>query len=257
MLLISPHKSLHRLPWAAIGKEPLVNRCIPCLVPSLHVFHLLCERTGSRQKSSAHQTANGLLLGISQFNGHHPDLPFVKQELAALRPLIGPTGKCYQDKDASQQLLNRIDPTSPQDLPELDRFAWLHVASHFFSDPASGYLSGLALTDQPLWLDQIRTLAPLPALVSFSGCSSIYTRLFEGDEAIGLPSTCLLSGAQTVIGSIWPVLDKSSAALMVSFYQHFLSGETPATSLAYAQREHCQLGEEPSAWAGYVCLGLP
>ncbi|MEA5079647.1 MAG: CHAT domain-containing protein [Anaerolineaceae bacterium] len=257
LLLISPHKILHRLPWAAIGKEPLVNRCIPCLVPSLHVFHLLCERIGSRQNTFAHQTANGLLLGISQFNGHHPDLPFVKQELAALQPLIGPAGKCYQDEDASQQILNRIDSTSPQSVPESDRFAWLHVASHFFSDPASGYLSGLALTDQPLWLDQIRNLAPLPALVSFSGCSSIYTRLFEGDEAIGLPSTCLLSGAQTVIGSIWPVLDESSARLMVRFYQHFLSGKTPAESLAYAQRELRQLGDEPSAWAGYICLGLP
>jgi CHAT domain-containing protein len=133
----------------------------------------------------------------------------------------------------------------------------MHVASHFFSDPASGYLSGVALTDQPLWLDQIRSLAPLPGLVSFSGCSSIFNRVYDGDEMIGLPSTCLLSGAHTVIGSIWPVLDESSARLMSRFYRHVLAGSTPACALAYAQRECAQNGDEPSAWAGTLCLGLP
>ncbi len=257
VLLISAHKGLHQIPWAAIGKDPLCQLAIPCLLPSLHAFSLLSARSTQRQSSRTSADPNGLLLGFSHFNGRHPDLPFVKEELAALTSLLGPEGVCYQDEAASQEILARIDPTAPKRGPELQHYAWMHVASHFFSDPASGYLSGVALTDQPLWLDQIRSLAPLPGLVSFSGCSSIFSRVYDGDEMIGLPSTCLLSGANTVIGSIWPVLDESSARLMSRFYRHVLAGSTPACALAYAQRECAQNGDEPSAWAGTLCLGLP
>lgn len=257
VLLIAPHKGLHLIPWAAIGKEPLFKRAVPCIVPSLHTFSLLYERKTHQPYRASSTAKNGLLLGFSHFNGRHPELPYVKEELAALIPMLGPEGVCLQDETASQKILTRIDASAPKIRPDLQHFSWLHVASHFFSDPASGYLSGVALTDQPLWLDQIRTLAPLPELVSFSGCSSIYSRLYDGDEAIGLPSTCLLNGSQSVIGSIWPVQDESSAHLMTRFYKHILAGIPPAHALVYAQREHYQKGDEPSAWAGYLCLGLP
>lgn len=257
VLLLSPHKGLHMIPWAAVGESPLSTRAVPCVVPSLHTFCLLNGREVDRRQYANSSAKNGLLLGFSHFTGRHPELPYVKQEIAALRPMLGPEGLCYQDEAATREILARIDPSATKNGPELRLFNWMHVASHFFSDPASGYLSGVALTDQPLWLDQIRSLAPLPGLVSFSGCSSIYSRLYDGDEAIGLPSTCLINGSQSVIGSVWPVQDESSARLMTHFYRHILAGLSPAHSLAYAQRELSQAGDEPSAWAGYICLGLP
>ena len=44
----------------------------------------------------------------------------------------------------------------------LSRFDWMHIASHFFSHTQTGRLSGLALWDGDVWLDQLRDLSPLP-----------------------------------------------------------------------------------------------
>lgn len=255
-LLIAPHQELHTLPWASLGKVPLVERAIPSLVHSFRTFELLCER--SKLNVPVEHEKNGLLIGISKFNGLHPDLPFVQEEILALQPRVGKSGRVLQEENASVAILAQLsNPDREKGSVGLRDYNWLHVASHFFSDPASGYLSGIALSDETLWLDQIRDLAPLPNLITFSGCSSIFSRILNGDEHIGLPSTCFISGADTVIGSVWPVVDESSARLMTRFYRHYLSGQRPAQALALAQRETIREAGERSAWAGFACLGIP
>jgi len=254
-LLIAPHQQLHGLPWAALGSPPLVERSIPCVVPSLHSLVLLGERGLATDRA---KPQNGLLLGISEFNGAHPPLPFVRSEVAALTPFVGPGGRVLLDNDATSairaclQTAGAPPPPVRSSIPD-----WVHVASHFFSDPVSGRMSGLALTNDTLWLDQIHALAPLPPLVTFSGCSSVFSRVYSGDEHVGLPTTCFIAGANTVVGSAWPVPDESSADLMVRFYQNLQAGHRPAFALTLAQRALLRAGAPLSAWAGFACLGEP
>jgi CHAT domain-containing protein len=258
-LLIAPHRDLHGLPWSSLGKNPLVERCIPCLVPSLHALSLLCEKAGREEKNEIAEEKNGLLIGISEFHGSHPDLPYVKQEMEVLKPRVGNSGRVLVEEDASFAILaqlGQVEGTVGIDRG-LKHYDWMHMASHFFSDPASGYLSGVALSEGSIWLDQIHDLAPLPDLVTFSGCSAIFSRVYDGDEHIGLPSTCLISGSQTIVGSIWPVADESSAQMMTKFYDHYLQGNRPAVALALAQREIHQANSGLPAWAGFSCVGLP
>ncbi len=255
-LLLAPHRQLHSIPWAGIGQTPLVERAIPCVVPSLRAFELICGQAAPLAEKSP-EKKNGLLIGISEFNGRHPDLPYVTEEVQALRSQLGEEGQLLQNKTASRAILDHLSQFDQNGLEGLKKFAWLHVASHFFSDPASGYLSGIALSNETLWLDQIRDLAPLPELITFSGCSGIFSRIYDGDEHISLPSTCLISGARTVVGSVWPIMDESSARLMMLFYENYLAGHSPAASLAYAQRKISRAGGSPVAWVSFACLGRP
>ena len=139
----------------------------------------------------------------------------------------------------------------------LQHYAFWHVASHAFFDSITGRLSGIALADQDMWLDQMRDLAPLPELITLSACSGLQNLMFEGDEAIGLTTTCLAAGARQVIGNLWPIRDEAAARLMADVYRHFLTGESAARALALAQRAAAQRHEDPLNWGSGLCIGAP
>jgi CHAT domain-containing protein len=136
-------------------------------------------------------------------------------------------------------------------------YTFLHVASHAFRDPVSGRLGGLALSDRNLLLDEVWELAPLPSLVTLSACSGSRSRLYAGDEQVGLAATCLAAGAQTFVGSLWPVLDETAVALMADFYASLAAGSGPARALALAQRRAWQHTNNLEQWGGFLCTGLP
>ena len=111
--------------------------------------------------------------------------------------------------------------------------------------------------DREIWLDQLRDLAPLPQLVTFSACNSIYSFLYEGDEHVGLASTCFIAGAGSVIGSLWPVLDRAAAEFMQLFYAYYFETGLPAKASAKAQRHLLESGAPLEHWAGFTCHGAP
>ena len=92
----------------------------------------------------------------------------------------------------------------------LQRFAFWHIASHVLCYSITGRLSGVALADQDIWLDQFWELAPWPELIALSACSGNQSLMFEGDEAIGLTSTCLAAVTGQVIGNLWPIRDDAA-----------------------------------------------
>jgi CHAT domain-containing protein len=139
----------------------------------------------------------------------------------------------------------------------LDRFDFLHFATHAFSDKVTGRLSGLALADRDIWLDELWELAPLPPLVTLSACSGLVNRIYEGDEPVGLAMTCLAAGAQNVVGSLWPVADVYAPGLMQTFYQRLASGRRPANALTLAQRDAAESALGVIHWGGFQCVGCP
>ena len=111
-------------------------------------------------------------------------------------------------------------------------------------------------------LDEFWQLAPLPNLVTFSACGSSKSHLLEGDEHIGLTTTCLAAGANHVIGSIWNVMDTGMAEIMADFYTLLkqADGETAVSvsqALAQAQRQAWHDGRSWAQWAGFRCTGRP
>ncbi len=250
-LIISPYGELHRLPWAglrsAAGKW-VVETAVPVIVPSLHSLMYLWQRpTITRNRQSS-----GLLLTVTDFEGRHPPLPAVIEERERLVEQLNPSPDLLLDEAAT------VDGLLGEAV--MDRWRkrpFLHIATHAFTDQVTGRLSGIALHDRDLWLDEWQQLSPLPPLVTFSACSGLRSHLYAGDEAIGLPTTCLAVGAQQVMGSLWPLLDTAAPQFMHRFYAHWQTGLSTTRALALAQRKAVDTGAAIVDWAGYQCVGVP
>jgi CHAT domain-containing protein len=255
-LLLAPHGDLHLLPWPALRlasgqetpEEParyLVETCIPIVVPSLHSFSVLHNRRTSHEPASQ----KGLVVAVSDFQGRHNPLRDVENERKQLMAQL--EGMVHNFASPQTTWPELLDLSHPQGL---GNFAFLHLATHAFHDATSTRLSGFALYDRDIWLENIWDLSPLPALVTLSACSGRRHQVYAGDEQVGLAITMLAAGAQTVIGSLWPVLDTDTTVLMQNFYQGWHAA--PARALAAAQRQAIQRGETPVQWGSFVCLGL-
>ena len=117
--------------------------------------------------------------------------------------------------------------------------AVLHFAGHGAFNAGAPLDSGLLLADGAmLTLRQVRDTAALDSarLVVLSACQTGLTDFRElPDEVIGLPAGFLAAGAAGVVGSLWPVDDRSTALLMTNFHRRMLAGASPAEALRAAQ----------------------
>jgi CHAT domain-containing protein len=192
------------------------------------------------------------MIAVPDFQGRHDPLPAVVQETEILQSLLGRRIQLLTGSQASPANLFQLSANG-----QIAQFAFIHIATHAFSDQLTGRLSGLALYDNDLWLDELTQLAPMPPLVTLSACSGLRSLLYEGDEHVGIAVTCLVAGAQTVVGSLWPVLDDTAPDLMVDFYTHFLANHSSALALALAQRTARAAGVDIRHWGGFQCVGRP
>jgi len=249
-LIISPHGSLHQLPWAGLRSATggwLVETAVPVIVPSLHsAIHLW-----QRPVVTRNDHASGLLVTVADFEGRYASLPAVTEEREGLLELLNTTPQLLTNEAATVASLQE-----QAQMDEWEKRPFLHIATHAFTDQVTGRLSGIALHDRDLWLNEWQQLAPLPPLVTFSACSGLRSRVYTGDEAIGLPTTCLAAGAQQVMGSLWTLLDATTPRFMQAFYTHWQKGESAARALALAQRAAVQDGSAILQWAGYQCIGV-
>ncbi|MBT3391031.1 MAG: CHAT domain-containing protein [Chloroflexi bacterium] len=256
VVLLSPHRELHELPWAALqpgfAAQPFIKLCIPCVVPSLQSLRSLWERAAAADQASLEQ---GLVVGLSRFPNGQVELPAVRDEMKMLQDKLGPEVGFLLEEQATWgqvQTLREQEPTRG-----LSRFAWLHFAGHAFSDPLTGRMGGFTLWDGDIRLDQLQDLHPLPQTMIFSACNSIFNYLYAGDEPVGLPTTSLIAGASRVIGSIWPILDHAGHDFTEVFYRYYRTGVSPAQAVALAQRTLIEHGAEMTSWASFTCVGLP
>ena len=167
---------------------------------------------------------------------------------------MAPGSHILSEEEATWQNLYELSHVNSS--KGLSRFSFLHIASHFFSDSISGRLSGMSLFGEEIYQSQLHDLAPLPELVTLSGCNSLFSLYYTGDEPVGLPSTCLVGGAKNVVGSFQPVRDEISARFMPEFYKNYFSGLSPAFALAKTQRNVLANSNELIKWVGYQCVGV-
>ena len=101
--------------------------------------------------------------------------------------------------------------------------------------------------------------------------SACETAVFGGqlpDEVVSLPTGLLQAGVAGVVGSLWPVSDAATRALMTRFYELWRGdGLEPAEALRHAQR-WLRDGEttdsvagphdywHPEHWAGFTYVGV-
>ena len=249
-LLISPHGSLHALPFHALmgprGDGYLIERHAVIYTPSLQALQLLL---GTGVSTAPTQS---LVLGLSRCEERMPILSFAADEVEMIRGIFnGQAQVCWGDQATRQKLfdLNASD--------ELQKYDVLHFATHAVLDRAAPHQSRVLLHDHALTTLDILDLTLNAQLVTLSACQTALGRGGRGDELIGLVRAFFYAGARALLGTLWSVEDQSMVELTGRFYRHWTNGENIAAALQHTQVELIREGRTPYQWAPLVLMGRP
>ena len=94
-------------------------------------------------------------------------------------------------------------------------------------------------------------------LVVLSACDTGRGDTFVGEGVFGLRRVFAISGADTLIMSLWKVPDEQTKELMVDFYARVLIGVDRVEALRSAQLEIRRHYPHPYFWGAFTCQGNP
>lgn len=219
-LVVVPTAGLHPTPW---GMLPGLVRTPVRVAPSATAW-LRAVR------SPAPDAAGRTVLAAG------PRLPAARTEVVEL------AGR-YPD---ARVLLGQ-DATAEAVLTALDGASQAHLAAHGVLRTDNPLFSALELADGPLTVYDLERLAAAPRLMLLPACQSGVSAVRTGDELIGLVSALLALGTRSVLATVIPVPDVSTAALMLAVHERLRAGDEPATALAAARA-----GTDPEDPVGYA-----
>lgn len=234
--VIVPHGPLHRLPWAALRSAGryLVEQHSISLLPSSSVGVALV----AREPPAADEAVF--------FADIDPKLPGAQAEVQAVNKALRMELPPFTTKREFLQ----IAPTA----------RLIHLACHHWFAESAPLLSFLKLAGDEgsdyLYAFEVAELSLSAQLVSLSACESGRSHIATGDEQIGMVPEFLTAGAHSVVSTLWPVDDESSAVFFAEFYKHACKNAL-GQALAITQRclRENPLYELPYFWAPYVISG--
>ncbi len=220
-LLLAPDGTLRYVPFAALrdasGRYLVEDFALSLLGAGAHAT---APSAGSRH---GWQVA---AMGLTQAREGLEPLPAVADELDGIvREREGDDGVI----DGTRLLDEHFDEAALRDA--LDRqVPALHLASHFVLQPLAPQQSFLVLGNGRLTLDDL-VYAPLPwdfsgvQLVTLSACETALNLGVgaDGIEVGGLTDLLEERGAGSVLATLWPVADASTARFMREFYLRLLA----------------------------------
>ncbi|MFB7214549.1 CHAT domain-containing protein [Streptomyces sp. NPDC056255] len=206
----------------------------------------------ARTRQSGPSTPSTLVVAAANAPGT-PPLPGVRVEAAAIASLI---------PDA--RLL--ATPTRDTVLNALPSHGIAHFSCHGEADWTDPARSHLVLTDHataPLTIADIAALDLTAELAYLSACDTSNTAPRLADESLHITGAFHLAGYQHVIGTLWPVDDRTAAQLGTDFYAHLTdNGTAPpqadrsALALHLATtRLRSRYPHVPSLWAAHTHTG--
>lgn len=233
---------LEFVPFCALrthDKKYLIEKYEITYWPSVTAWSIVTF--GPRKYTSPENSSNALILGNP--DASLPDSEEEAQMVAALlnvSPLL--------QKEAT---LNAV-------LTAAKGICVLHLATHGILIEEMPEFSFLTLADQPLTVNLLYNLdAGIRAdLVVLSACQT-GLGFSHPDSMISLANAFLIAGANTVVATLWRVLDDSTKLIIERFYNRLILGDDIAASLRKAQLEI--LGDwetrHPDHWAAFKVVG--
>ncbi len=243
-LVVVPDGPLRTIPFAALhdGESFLVERLAVVTTPGLTL-----TSAEPLPRANVRTLAGGLTASVQGFNA----LPSVNNELAGIATLF-PTVR-LQDRT--------FRTSGVESAVSQGGYSIVHLATHghFDSDHRKSYL----LTyDGRITLDALQNTVgrrryrkePVELLV-LSACETA-----SGDDraALGLAGAGLRAGSRSVVATLWPISDVSTATLISEFYRKL---KDPKFSKAEALRaaQLALLAQErfrhPFFWAPFLLIG--
>lgn len=190
--------------------------------------------------------------GLTQARQGFAELPGVKLELEKIQQIV--PGQIFLDREF----------TEPNVQTQVDRlpFPIVHLATH--GNFGSTLEETFVLTwDEKINAKELETLIstrdvqlrdPIELLV-LSACQ---TASGDRQAVLGLAGIAVRSGARSTLASLWRVQDRSTADLMVAFYQALEQpGVSKAEALRQAQLQFLQNPQyaHPFFWSAFVLVG--
>ncbi|WP_432198375.1 CHAT domain-containing protein [Streptomyces sp. bgisy027] len=159
------------------------------------------------------------------------------------------------------------EPTRDTVLQGLPNHQIVHFACHGYVDLDDLANSHLLLTDyatRPLTVADIRDLNLTAALAYLSACSTSVTAPRLADESLHITGAFQLAGYRHVIGTLWPIDDRTATDVATDFYAYLTDNgaaqvQTDMTThaLNYAvTRLRARYPNTPTLWAAYTHTGI-
>jgi CHAT domain-containing protein/Tfp pilus assembly protein PilF len=146
-----------------------------------------------------------------------------------------------------------------------ENYRYIHLATHHDIDDTQPMYSKIILAQQndgseDGWLQtyEIYNFHLNAEMVVLSGCNSGLGKLHKGEGLIGMTQAFFYAGASSMVVSLWPVEDESSAYLMKQFYTYIKTGLPKTQALQKAKVELLRSADwrrDPFYWAPFILIG--
>jgi tetratricopeptide (TPR) repeat protein len=233
-LVIAPAGVLNYVPFPALNDRHkyLIERFEISCAPSATVWTEL-------QKRRTRNIRNAFLIGYADER-----IPLVEREIRDIEAFVPrPT------------TLLGADATFSAFIGRAGKFDLIHMACHGKFRAESPMFSSLHLADGWITVRDISSQPLRARLATLSACETGLSKIFAGEEILGLARGFLLAGVQALVVSLWTVNDASTGRFMRSFYNSLQRASSIAASVKEAQIEFIQRGEHPFYWSPFVLIG--
>ena len=249
VLVSVPHRSLHYLPVQALSnplgaQNYLIEERGVATAPSLNAMLAITQSTESGRST---------MLALGNPDLDNPDYALLGAELEVKEiNAVFPAAQVYVRRAASK---SRFLSSAPGN-------NLIHVAAHATVDEIDPSYSAIKLAKDKLPRgdleahEVIKMNLSAARLVTISACESGLGKVADGDEFYGFKRAFLAAGARSLLLSLWPVEDDSTATLMTTFYRNFR--DIPMfEALRQAQISLIKVTEtsDPIFWAPFILVG--
>lgn len=269
-LIVSPDGPLALIPFEALlardvpeGAPPrgayLAERFAVTYTPSASVLATSSTTAGDSVIVAVGDPAFGTIpggAGGAALASALAPLPSTAEEIAAIRTLA--RNRRVVTLQGAEATRERVLA-----LPDLARAGVLHIATHGDVNEAEPDHSGLWFAPDTaggpptrIEVADIMNTRLSAGLVTLSACETGLGRLENGEGVVGLSRAFMAAGARSVVVSLWPVNDRSTARLMERFYRGVLGESGGPKALAEAKRALLEDDETraPYYWAPFIMV---
>ena len=244
-ICIRPHGALRYYPLQLLGKDgiDLADNWIVTYLPSLECL---------MPKTMTKRNAPGQALGLGYIDDRYaplPELPNAEAEVNAIAKVFS-TEPVF-DAAVTEEVV----------LQTLAKARYVHLCAHGAHNPYAPVFHNLRVTpddgnDGRVCAYEImgRDLKGLEVL-SLGSCDSALGRFDAGDNLSGLPAAFLLSGVQTILASLWELVDDAAIHFFVSFYKALAKGSSKLDAFRHAQLTVRALYPDARDWAAFIYIG--
>ena len=145
----------------------------------------------------------------------------------------------------------------------------LHISTHAATTDSLPLYSWIGFSDlssqnqdhYKLYLSELYAMNLGAELAVLSACETGRGRFSRGEGIMSMARGFAYAGCQSIVTTLWPVNDATTAKIMEKFYLHLQKGQPKAAALRNAKLDYLkngsvdELGAHPFFWGAYISIG--